>query len=115
MQSVAYRTKDVLLAFEQCTQNTVTQLRIDGGMAMNNWLAQFLADILNANVQRPKITETSALGVAYLAGLQVGVFESLAHIEQLWQDEREFHPKMEAKQRDAFYHNWCNVLTKVVD
>lgn len=77
-------------------------LRVDGGGANNDFLIQFQADILGIPVERPKITETTCLGAAYLAGLAVGYWESLEDIARNWQLERRFEPKMSEDQREAF-------------
>jgi glycerol kinase len=112
LQSVCYQTKDLQRAMEKDGERPVA-LRVDGGMVANNWAMQFLANILGATVDRPQITETTALGVAYLAGLQIGVFESLSSLETLWQRERRFEPQMDKINRDKFYEGWQHTVRKV--
>jgi glycerol kinase len=86
---------------------------VDGGMVANNWLLQYLADILGATVDRPEIIETTALGVAYLAGLKVGIFDSLETLERLWQCDRRFEPQMTKARRDSLYEGWTRAVSKV--
>ena len=81
-------------------------------MVNNNWMVQFLADILGVVVERPRVTETTALGAAYLAGLQSGVFESLAAIASLWQRESSFEPAMDGQQRAALLSAWDNAVAQ---
>ena len=112
LQSVCYQTKDLQKAMESDGVRPVA-LRVDGGMVANNWLLQYLADILGATVDRPEIIETTALGVAYLAGLKVGIFDSLETLERLWQCERRFEPKMDKARRDSLYEGWTRAVSKV--
>jgi glycerol kinase len=88
-------------------------LRVDGGMVKNNWVLSFLADILGAVVERPQITETTALGVAYLAGLQAGVYQSTEQLAGMWHCERRFQPSICAEQRNHLYHQWLHAVAKV--
>ena len=90
-----------------------TTLRVDGAMAANNWLMTFLADMLDATIERPLNIETTALGAAYLAGLQTGVFESLESLAALWQSQRRFEPNMTQSQRDQLYQQWKNAVARV--
>lgn len=112
LQSVCFQTRDLQEAIGAEGIQTKT-LRVDGGMANNNWLMQHLADITHARVQRPAITETTALGVAYLAGLQVGVFSSLGEISQLWQQQQQFSPELPEEVRETLYHRWLSAVEKV--
>jgi glycerol kinase len=113
LQSVGLQTKDLQKAMEKDGQRPTT-LRVDGGMVNNTWLMQYLANILGAPVHIPKVTETTALGVAYLAGLQAGVFTSLAQISEMWQLENDYTPQWPKVQRDARYLEWQNAVAKVV-
>ena len=106
LESIAYQTRDVVSAMSADAGLAVDTLRVDGGAAVNDFLMQFQADILGLPVQRPTVTETTALGAAYLAGLAVGFWESQAEIAQQWQLERTFEPKMSADQREALYSRW---------
>jgi glycerol kinase len=92
-----------------------SELRVDGGMVRNNWLCQFLADVLNVSVRRPLETETTALGAAYLAGLQAGVFESVDAIEKHWQMEREFNPSMDQTTRSGLLKGWSGAVSRVLN
>ncbi|MCL6417441.1 glycerol kinase GlpK [Aestuariirhabdus sp. Z084] len=112
LQAVCYQTKDLQRAMEQDGVRPST-LRVDGGMAANSWVMQFLADILEASVDRPQIIETTALGAAYLAGLQAGVFASLEALESLWQCERAFEPDMSEQHRDRHYSGWQQAVRRL--
>ncbi|AUM14467.1 glycerol kinase GlpK [Ketobacter alkanivorans] len=113
LQSVAYQTKDLIHAMEADGAGKPTTLRVDGGMVANNWVVQFLSDVLNVNVDRPAIIETTALGVAYLAGLQVGVYQSLDDISLLWHCERHFSPEMSDDLRNDLYKGWLKAVERV--
>ncbi|WP_425483742.1 glycerol kinase GlpK [Alteromonas ponticola] len=112
LQSVCYQTKDLQKAMESDGARPCT-LRVDGGMANNDWVMGFLADILGAQVQRPVITETTALGAAYLAGLQAGIYTSLAELAGKWQVERTFTPRMTKAQRNEAYCNWKEAVSRI--
>ncbi|WP_148863106.1 glycerol kinase GlpK [Marinobacter fonticola] len=112
LQSVCYQTKDLQKAMEKDGLRP-TALRVDGGMVENSWLLQFLANILGATVDRPKLIETTALGAAYLAGLKAGIFESLDALEELWQCEHSFQPEMTKAQRDGLYEGWVEAVDRL--
>ncbi len=112
LQSVCYQTKDLQKAMEQDGLRPVA-LRVDGGMVANNWVLQFLADILGATVDRPETIETTALGVAYLAGLKAGIYDSLETIEELWKCDRRFTPTMTKERRDGFYEGWVAAVNRL--
>ncbi|WP_426357179.1 glycerol kinase GlpK [Pseudocolwellia sp. HL-MZ19] len=112
LQSVCYQTKDLQKAMESDGLR-LTKLRVDGGMVANNWVLSFLANILGAEVDRPEIIETTALGVAYLAGLQAGVFSSTEELASMWHCERKFEPSMLPKQRNDLYDHWLAAIKKV--
>lgn len=113
LQSVAYQTKDLVLAMEGDGASQLTTLRVDGGMVANNWVVQFLSDLLNLEVDRPVVIETTALGAAYLAGLQVGVFKSIEEISELWHCQRHFTPQMSEDLRDRLYGGWVDAVKRV--
>ena len=113
LQSVAYQTKDLIVAMQADGAEQTTTLRVDGGMAANNWVVQFLSDILDVEVDRPEVIETTALGAAYLAGLQVGIYNSLEEIAGLWHCQRHFTPQMSASQRAKLYDGWINAVQRV--
>ncbi|ENO13671.1 glycerol kinase [Marinobacter nanhaiticus D15-8W] len=112
LQSVCYQTKDLQKAMEKDGLRP-TALRVDGGMVENSWLLQFLANILGATVDRPKLIETTALGAAYLAGLKAGVFDSLETLEGLWQCDRSFKPEMTKEERDRLYEGWVEAVDRL--
>ena len=87
-------------------------MRVDGGAVANNFLMQFQADILGAPVQRPAVTETTALGAAYLAGLATGFWKSQDEIAGQWRLERSFEPAMSADQREALYAGWQRAVER---
>jgi len=92
LDAIAYQTMDVLKAMEADAGMQVKELRVDGGATANNYLMQFQSDLLQCKVIRPSITETTALGAAYFAGLAVGYWENIQEIQRLWVPEREFIP-----------------------
>jgi glycerol kinase len=106
VESIAYQTRDVLKAMEADAGLGIKELRVDGGATANNLLMQFQADLLNCKVIRPEITETTALGAAYLAGLATGFWESVESIQQLWKSEREFIPAAEEIYMKAKIAGW---------
>tara|TARA_R110000868_G_scaffold302899_2_gene563445 strand:+ start:86 stop:1552 length:1467 start_codon:yes stop_codon:yes gene_type:complete len=114
LEAVCYQTKDLMHAMYQDGDVAVSNLRVDGGMVPNNWLIQFLSDILNVDIERPKVIETSALGAAYLAGLHVGVYQSLDDISSLWQSEHAFTPNMLAPKREALYQGWLEAVKRIL-
>lgn len=113
LQSVCYQTRDLLEAMRQDGAAEPSALRVDGGMVENNWVMQFLADILGVPVERPDVTETTALGVAYLAGLQLGIFKDLASIAQHWHRQQRFEPCMDDGHRRALYDGWLDAVKRV--
>ncbi len=112
LQSVCYQTKDLQKAMEKDGIRPIT-LRVDGGMVANNWVLQFLADILGARVDRPALVETTALGAAYLAGLQAGVYKSLEDLSSMWRCDRSFEATMTKAQRDKLYDGWLKAIRKL--
>ncbi len=109
--SVCYQTKDLVEAIAG-DGATLSTLRVDGGMVANNYVLQKLADLLACEVHRPMVTETTALGAAYVAGLQAGVFGSLESIAQHWQLERAFSPTRDDAWRQARYQGWCDAVAR---
>jgi len=106
LESIALQTLDVLHAMEADAGMSIQELRVDGGATANNHLMQFQADILGAKVVRPHITETTALGAAYLAGLAVGFWDSIATISSQWQVDKTFSPAMDADKRNNLTKGW---------
>jgi glycerol kinase len=112
LQSVAFQTKDLLVAMEKDGLKPKL-LKVDGGMAVNDWLVNFVSDMLSINVERPEIVETTALGVAYLAGLQANIFSSVNQLTTLWQCEKRFSPFIKETQRTKLYKQWLHAVSKV--
>lgn len=114
VESIAYRTKDVLDYMELETGIKLKSLNVDGGATGSDFLMQFQSDILNINVNRPKITETTALGAAYLAGMAVGVTGGMDEIKKHKEIERVFIPSMKAAEREEKYQGWLTALNRVM-
>ena len=114
LESIAYQTMDVLNAMEADSGISIKELRVDGGATANDLLMQFQADILNTKVLRPKVTETTALGAAYLAGLAVGYWTSIDDIQQQWQVDETFSPEMGASERDELKAGWQKALRAAI-
>ncbi|MEI2738875.1 MAG: glycerol kinase GlpK [Chitinophagaceae bacterium] len=106
LDSIAYQTYDVLKAMEADAGISIAELRVDGGATVNNKLMQFQSDILNTKVVRPKVTETTALGAAYLAGLAVGYWKNISEIQQQWQVDKSFAAEMNDTTRNELVNGW---------
>jgi glycerol kinase len=106
VEAIAYQTMDVLKSMEADSGISIKELRVDGGATANNLLMQFKANLLNCKVIRPEITETTALGAAYLAGLAVGFWKDSSEISQWWKAEREFVPVIERDKMQAGIESW---------
>ena len=106
LESIAYQTVDVLKAMEADAGIGIQELRVDGGATVNNFLMQFQSDVLNCKVIRPAITETTALGAAYLAGLAIGYWENIDAIKNQWSVEHSFEPALDEKTREQLYNGW---------
>lgn len=113
LQSVCYQTADLILAMQKEGIGELATLRIDGGMVANHWLVQFLADILQTRIDRPKVTESTAMGAAYLAGLQLGLYHNLSDIESRWASEKQFAPKLSLSERESLYQGWLMAVKRV--
>lgn len=115
VESVCYQTKDLLLAMTADGADMPSKIRVDGGMVENDWMLQFLADLLNTRVDRPSCIETSALGAAYLAGLGAGVIEDLSEIAELWQLNAEFAPESVQQTYEKRYLGWLKAVGRIVN
>ncbi|NLJ57687.1 MAG: glycerol kinase GlpK [Tissierellia bacterium] len=113
LESIAYQTKDVIEAMIDDSEINLTVLKVDGGASANNFLMQFQSDILNVNIERPEITETTALGAAYLAGLAVGFWKSKGEVIQNWNMDRKFQPSMTEIERNNLYAGWKKAVERV--
>jgi len=114
LDSIAYQTYDVLKAMEADAGIRIKELRVDGGATVNNQLMQFQSDILDTKVVRPVITETTALGAAYLAGLAVGYWKSTDDIQQQWQIDRDFLPAIKEDKRNELLKGWQRAVRAAV-
>ena len=114
LESVGYQTYDLMEAMKLDSKTGSKALRVDGGMAANNWFLQFLADLLDVPVERPLVTETTALGAASLAGVQLGIFDSLADIGNHWQREALFTPKLSTAKRHDLLSGWEKAVSRVL-
>jgi glycerol kinase len=112
LESIAYQTSDVLSAMRSDSGIEITELRVDGGAARNEFLMQFQADILGIPVVRPENTETTAAGAAYLAGLAVGFWSSTSELESVWKAEKIFEPTMDASERSRLLDDWHRAVER---
>jgi glycerol kinase len=115
LEAVAYQTRDVLEAMEKDSGIPIKELRVDGGMVANELLMQFQADQLGVPVVRPRVTETTALGAAYAAGLAVGYWASRAELLRNWGVERRWQPTMAEPQRAKLYAAWQKAVRRSFD
>ena len=112
LESIAYQTKDIIEAMIDDSGINLTVLKVDGGASSNNFLMQFQSDILNVNIERPDITETTALGAAYLAGLATGFWKSKGEVIQNWNMNRKFTPAMNDDERNKLYSDWKKAVER---
>jgi len=112
LEAIAFQTRDVIETMENECNLTLPDLRVDGGAAANDLLMQIQADILGREVVRPAVTETTALGAAYLAGLAVGFWKGQDELASNWQVDRRFEPRMEAGQREELYQGWKRAVER---
>ncbi len=113
LESVAYQTADLMDAIAR-DGVALKALRVDGGMVANDWTMQFLADILGFPVERPKVLETTALGAAYLAGLQTGLYQDTDEIAKQWRLDARFQPAMAAEERNRCLSGWQKALKRTL-
>lgn len=115
LESLCYQTRDVIEAMAQDSGIEVNGLRVDGGAVKNNFLMQFQADLVNVSVERPEISETTALGAAYLAGIATGFWKNKDEVSNNWKLEKSFEPKMDEKEANKLYKGWQKAVeaTKV--
>lgn len=115
LESVVYQTYDLMTAMKRDSDTETVTLRVDGGMVANNWFLQFLADILDSDVERPKVTETTALGAAYLAGSQLGMFDFHTDIQEFWQCDAFFSAQLDDAQRQGLLSGWQKAVSRVLE
>jgi glycerol kinase len=115
LEATAYQTRDVVEAMEKDAQIKLKGVRVDGGMVGNELLMQFQADILNREVVRPVVQETTALGAAYAAGLAVGFYSGVEELRSKWKADLIWKPQMAEAERDRFYRGWKKAVTRSFD
>jgi glycerol kinase len=115
LEATAFQTREVVEAMEKDSQILLKSLRVDGGMVGNELLMQFQADILNREVVRPVIQETTALGAAYAAGLAVGFFSGMDELRKNWAVDQKWEPRLEEAQREMLYAKWKKAVTRSFD
>lgn len=106
LEAIVYQTKDVLDVMVSDAQIPIAELKVDGGASVNSFICQFLSDITRANVHRPQVFETTALGAAYLAGLAVGVWENQGEIQQKWETDQTYRPLLPETRQKSLYEGW---------
>jgi glycerol kinase len=112
LESIAYQTRELIDAMQMDAGGRISELRVDGGAAVNNFLMQFQANILDCPIVRPVDVETTALGAAYLAGLATGFWKNSAEVEGFWRAERRFEPAMDASTRDRLFSGWQEAVAR---
>ena len=114
LEGIAFQTMDIVQAMEKDAGCPLKELKVDGGATANNLMMQFQADILGTSVIRPQVTETTALGAAYLAGLAVGYWDSIDHIKSQWGVEKEFTPQADAETVEALKEGWADAIRRTL-
>ena len=114
LEGIAFQTMDIVKAMEKDAGCALKELKVDGGASRNNLLMQFQADVLGTSVIRPKVTETTALGAAYLAGLAVGYWDSIDHIKSQWGVEKEFTPQTDEETVSALKEGWADAIKRTL-
>ncbi len=113
VESVGYQTYDLFEAMKNDGLRPKI-VRVDGGMTANNWFSQFLADVINVKVLRPKVKETTALGAAFMAGLKIGIYKSLSDISENWSLDKKFSPKMKNSKRKKLINGWQKAIKRAL-
>ncbi len=113
LESLAYQSLDVIRAMEEDSGIPVSSLRVDGGASANDFLLQFQSDILNGEIIRPKVAETTALGAAYLAGLAVGFYKDIDEVQRNWMKDKEFTPQLNEEKRRKLYEGWKDCVSRI--
>jgi len=115
LESMAFQTRDLIEAMQKDAGIEVKQLKVDGGAATNDLLMQFQSDLLDATIRRPVISETTALGAAYLAGLEVGVWSGMDDVTGNWMLDCEFSPQLERSIADQRYEKWQRAVQRSLE
>ena len=114
-EATAYQSREVVDAMDAASGSAITELRVDGGMTANELLMQFQADQLGVPVVRPAVTETTALGAAYAAGIAVGFWYDTEEVARNWAEDKRWTPAMDDDRRERLYRNWMKAVTKSED
>lgn len=114
LEGIAFQTMDIVKAMEKDSGIRLTELKVDGGASMNNLMMQFQADILGAKVIRPQVTETTALGACYLAGLAVGFWENIESIKKQWRADKSFSPKLPEAKSEGLKKAWKDAVSRAL-
>lgn len=114
LESIAYQTRDVLEAMQQDSRISLKELKVDGGAVANNFLMQFQSDILGVPVKRPRVTETTAMGAAFLAGLAVGFWKDKEELARKWSIKRSFEASMQQQEREKLYTGWKKAVSRAL-
>ncbi len=115
LEASAYQTRDIVKAMNKDSGVALKKLKVDGGMVGNELLMQFQSDILDVPVIRPKVSETTALGAAYAAGMAVGFWSGVEDLRQNWAEDKTFHPAMESTVRESYYRQWKKAVDRTFD
>ena len=113
IESVAYQTYDLFEAMKHDGLRPKI-IKVDGGMVMNNWFSQFLSNVVNVKVLRPKVHETTALGAAFMAGLKIGIYKSLKDISKNWHLDKKFTPQINNKNRSILIKGWSTAIKRAL-
>ena len=112
LEASAYQTRDIVDAMNKDSGVELSKLKVDGGMVGNELLMQFQSDILNVPVIRPKVSETTALGAAYAAGMAVGFWSGLDELRQNWAEDKTWHPSMTSAVREKYCREWKKAVDR---
>ncbi|PSQ56000.1 MAG: glycerol kinase, partial [Halobacteriales archaeon SW_9_67_25] len=115
LEAIAYQTRDVAEAMEADSGIETTSLRVDGGAVKNNFLCQLQSDIIQTDIVRPVVDETTALGSAYAAGLAVGYWDNINKLRSNWQVDEDFEPEMDDEGADEMYRRWDDAVERSLD
>ena len=115
LEAIAYQTREVLEAMAADSGISLTELRVDGGMSVNSFLMQFQADILDTTVVRPQVSETTALGAAYAAGLAVGYWKSRDDLVAHWSVQKQWQSTMSDSERERLFRSWKKCVERSYD
>jgi len=115
LESIAYQVRDMIGLMEDDTGLKVSRMKADGGAVNNSFLMQFQADILGVPVIVPEVTETTCLGTAYIAGLQIGFWRNMKEIQYNWKMKKTYNPSMDMSKREELYHGWTEALKRTIE